>query len=59
MTLWEQGGACAQQAKVMLVNGTHVLEQICVNTLARGEQLKEKQGYLPANCADDAWIMQN
>lgn len=59
MTLWKQGGACAQQAKVMLVNGTHALEQICLNTLARGEQLKEKQGYLLVNCADDARIMQN
>lgn len=32
----------------MLVKGTHALEQICLNTLAQGEQLKEKQGYLPA-----------
>lgn len=43
----------------MLATGTHPLERICLNTLAQGEQLKENQGYLLANCADDAWIMQN
>lgn len=48
----------------MFVKGTHTLEQIYFNTLAQGEQLREKQGYLlaivaSANYADDAQIMQN
>ena len=32
----------------MFVKGTHTLEQIYFNTLAQGEQLREKQGYLLA-----------
>lgn len=48
----------------MFVKGAHVLEQIYFNTLAGGEMLRKKQDYslamsTSANCANDAWIMQN